>query len=89
MKHKLEVLGETILLNNVIHVGRINQENNKWFFNVLFISGVGISLISDNEDEENVGMHLIVTSSVRVQQRTNQKHSGARGTHKVGQDSAA
>ena len=65
MKYKLEALGETILINNVVHVGRINQDENKWFFNVLFISGVGISLSSDNKDEATTARDRLIVVKVK------------------------
>lgn len=65
MKYRIELLGEAILMNHVIHVGKVVPESGKWFFNVLLISGVGVSLFSDNKEDAIKARKKLIKTKIK------------------------
>lgn len=74
MKYKVEVLGETILLSNLVHIGRVVKEGNRWFFNALLISGVGVSLFSESKDEADIARKKLINAKIENDKKFLQKH---------------
>ena len=64
MKHRLNILGETILVNNVVYCSRVSQEGDKWFFNAVHVGGVAISIIGKTKEEVETARELLLSAKI-------------------------
>ena len=64
MKFRLELLGETILVNHVVYCSKIAHAGDKWFFNAIHLSGVTVSMVGETREEVEAARELLLNTKI-------------------------